>query len=174
MAHTSHTILLHLQRLPRCPHQALRTTPHRHASSASTKGRTLDKSRILSKPTRFNPPSHASRRIRPKMYPGPDLNASQRAEQATKKYPNMFPPEGSWGFWFLTQRRLHVWITLVSLSTRLGTIVCPQNKTYASSLPPPNTAPITVHTLQSRGLQHLALLPCHHRLPLRASLLHRL
>lgn len=31
----------------------------------------------------------------------------------TKRYPNMMPPEGSFMWRFLTDRRLHMWITLV-------------------------------------------------------------
>ncbi|KAF2484304.1 hypothetical protein BDY17DRAFT_323171 [Neohortaea acidophila] len=70
------------------------------------------KPRVLEKPERFNPPSHPSRRARPRQYPGPPLSEHERQAQKTKKYPHMMPPEGSFMFWFLTNRAVHVWITL--------------------------------------------------------------
>ena len=71
---------------------------------------------VLEKPERFNPPSHPARlhkKPSPRSYPGPRLSESQVEEQKTKQYPNSFPPEGTWRYWFLTNRRIHVYITLV-------------------------------------------------------------
>ena len=71
---------------------------------------------VLEKPEKFNPPSHPQRlnkRPAPRNYPGPRLSESQVEEQKTKQYPNTLPPEGTWRYWFLTNRRIHVFITLV-------------------------------------------------------------
>jgi hypothetical protein len=46
-------------------------------------------------------------------YPGPKLSEKEEAERAKKKYPNMFPPEGTVMFRFLTSRWIHVWIAFV-------------------------------------------------------------
>ena len=74
----------------------------------------------LEKPARFNPPSHG-RRLKqqiPRHY-GPELTQQQRVEQKTKKYPNMMPPPDTFMYWFLTNRGIHVFISLVRLSLRL-------------------------------------------------------
>jgi hypothetical protein len=49
----------------------------------------------------------------PLNYPGPPLSAKEKEEQATKRYPNMFPPEGTVMHKFLTTRWIHAWIALV-------------------------------------------------------------
>lgn len=74
------------------------------------------KPRVLEKPERFNPPSHPSRIRRKPKYYGPSLSEHERQEQKTKQYPHMMPPEGSFMRWFLTDRRVHVYITIVSLA----------------------------------------------------------
>ncbi|KAB8338959.1 hypothetical protein FH972_021899 [Carpinus fangiana] len=94
----------------------LRKQPN-HAQSISTRSVVTDKSRILEKPTRFNPPSHGSRRARPRKSYGPALTDAELDAQRTKKYPNMMPPEGSLWHWFLTSRALHLWITLSTLTS---------------------------------------------------------
>lgn len=74
---------------------------------------TPPKPRLLEKPERFNPPSHPSRiRSKPKYY-GPDLSEHERRAQKTRRYPHMMPPEGSFMHRFLTDRSLHLFITLV-------------------------------------------------------------
>lgn len=96
----------------------------RHASNkskaqpSSSKGKPI----YLEKPARFNPPSHGSRlpsgknkerrqeAALPRSY-GPELTEEQRAKQ----YPHMMPNEGTFMHWFLTNRAIHAWITLVSL-----------------------------------------------------------
>jgi hypothetical protein len=80
----------------------------RHASNSS-------KPKVLEKPLKFNPPSHAARRVAPRQYPGPPLPARELEAQKTKQYPNMMPPEGSFMHWFLTNRFIHMWIILVAL-----------------------------------------------------------
>lgn len=92
--------------------QQLRLLPHfRYATTAAT--RPPPKPRVLEKPERFNPPSHPSRRARPRQYPGPPLSEHQRQAQKLRKYPHMMPAEGSFLHWFLTSRAVHASITLV-------------------------------------------------------------
>lgn len=76
------------------------------------------KPRVLEKPERFNPPSHPSRlRSRGPKYYGPALSDREREMQKTKRYPHMMPPEGSFMHWFLTDRTIHLWITIVRTTT---------------------------------------------------------
>ena len=85
------------------------TIPISRNASAST-----SKPRVLEKPTKFNPPSHGKRvkEELPRHY-GPQLTREQKAEQQTKQYPHMMPPEGTWMYWFLTSRGIHTFICLV-------------------------------------------------------------
>lgn len=67
----------------------------------------------LEKPERFNPPSHPARiRAKPRYYGAP-LKEHERQAQKTRKYPHMMPPEGTFMHWFLTDRSLHLYISLV-------------------------------------------------------------
>ncbi|KAB2570754.1 Major facilitator superfamily [Lasiodiplodia theobromae] len=74
------------------------------------------KPRVLEKPDKFRPPSHPARipssRKRPQYTYGPRLTDEELATQKRKQYPNMMPPEGSFMHWFLTNRMLHVYISL--------------------------------------------------------------
>ena len=93
------------------------------SSSASTNEGGDTAQRVLEKPSRFNPPSHPSRRAArgpARAYPGPPLPEAARRAQATRQYPNMMPPEGSFGHWFLTNRSIHIWITLGTLFSLAG------------------------------------------------------
>ena len=106
--------LLSSSRLPRLvkePQIPYRTLPICRNASAST-----SKPRVLEKPTRFNPPSHGKRLKQqiPRQY-GPQLTGEQKTEQRTKKYPNMMPAEGTFMHWFLTSRRIHIFISLVRI-----------------------------------------------------------
>ncbi len=90
----------------------------RHASTKPSPSQPI----VLEKPARFNPPSHPARRNRPppRSYPGPPPSAREREERKTKRYPHMMPPEGTFMHWFLTNRSIHIWITMVrSLSSLL-------------------------------------------------------
>ena len=71
---------------------------------------------VLEKPEKFNPPSHPARLNRrpPRNYPGPPMSESQKLVQKIKQYPNSFPPEGTWRYWFLTTRWIHYSIVMVS------------------------------------------------------------
>lgn len=89
----------------------------RHASSKTAPKKKSSKPLVLEKPTKFNPPSHGSRlpREAPR-YPGPQLSAEDIARQKTNKYPSMMPPDGSFMHWFLTNKALHMYISLVRRS----------------------------------------------------------
>lgn len=86
-----------------------RPTGLRYASSTPP-----PKPRLLEKPERFNPPSHPSRlRSKPRSYGAP-LSEHDRQAQKTRSYPHMMPAEGTFTYWFLTNRSIHLWISIVS------------------------------------------------------------
>jgi hypothetical protein len=85
------------------------------------------KPRVLAQPDKFRPPSHPARRVvqtrngrvvspGPINYPGPRLSEKEKEEQKHRKYPNMFPPEGTIMYKFLTSRWIHIWIAMVGFS----------------------------------------------------------
>ncbi|KAI9934990.1 hypothetical protein ASPWEDRAFT_31335 [Aspergillus wentii DTO 134E9] len=85
-----------------------------------------DKTRVLEKPDKFRPPSHPARRVvqtrNGKITPGPmnygpRLSEKEKEEQKRREYPNMFPPEGTVMFKFLTSRWIHIWIAMSVLTT---------------------------------------------------------
>jgi hypothetical protein len=82
----------------------------RHASTTAP-----PKTIVLEQPDKFRPPSHPQRlnRRAPRQYPGPPLSEAERKAQKTKRYPHMFPNEGTFMHWFLTNRWLHLFITVV-------------------------------------------------------------
>ncbi|EGE02804.1 hypothetical protein TEQG_01840 [Trichophyton equinum CBS 127.97] len=103
--------------------QYLRITPRRtllhHAnfSSSSASHAAPTKPRVLEKPDKFRPPSHPARRVvnpnkSPRNYPGPPPTAKEIEDRKTKRYPNMFPPEGTVLFKFLTNKGIHAWISM--------------------------------------------------------------
>ncbi|KAL4933401.1 uncharacterized protein BDV17DRAFT_251830 [Aspergillus undulatus] len=112
---------------------------------ASNKSSQEDKQRVLAKPDKFRPPSHGARRVvqtrngKVVNYPGPKLSAKEEEERRTKKYPNMFPPEGTIMFKFLTNRWIHIWIAM-SVLTTLATFTFTTNfkatSPFAHLLPP--------------------------------------
>ena len=85
----------------------------RRAAAASTK------QHVIPQPDKYRPPSHSRtlpRRSDPglgKTY-GPKLSEDDKKRMATKKYPNMMSPEGTFSHWFLNNRVIHLWITMVS------------------------------------------------------------
>ena len=102
----------------RMPSSKLSAGPSiRHASkTTSKKGPKSSKPLVLEKPAKFNPPSHGARlRKDPPRYPGPQLSAEEAARQKSKKYPSMMPPEGTFMHWFMNNRIIHIYITLVRL-----------------------------------------------------------
>lgn len=79
---------------------------------ASTSG--PQKARLLEKPDKFRAPSHPQRlRKQRPSYAGPALSEQELEAQKTKQYPHMMPPDGSFRHWFLTNKFIHLWITLV-------------------------------------------------------------
>jgi hypothetical protein len=99
------------------------SAPQRKQSAANNASKDK-KARTLAQPDKFRPPSHPQRRVmqtrdgkavvrEPFNYPGPALSAKEKEEQQTKRYPNMFPPEGTVMHKFLTTRWIHAWIALV-------------------------------------------------------------
>ncbi|KAK1597765.1 uncharacterized protein LY79DRAFT_700671 [Colletotrichum navitas] len=92
----------------------------RYASSASKPTGAGQKGPlILEKPAKFNPPSHGTRLPKkngPKHYGGP-LSAQEVRAQRTREYPGMMAPEGTWAHWFLNNRKIHLFISLGTLTT---------------------------------------------------------
>ena len=102
--------------------------PHRrHASSITPKGlseefrrrREAQQSRgtpVIPQPDQYRPPSHSkrapNRQLENRVYGAP-LSEEDRKRMATKKYPNMMSPEGTFSHWFLHNRAIHLWITMV-------------------------------------------------------------
>lgn len=109
--------------LARTPPRTTHPPPTRCASSSSSK---KDKPHVLEKPDKFRPPSHPARRVvqtrngrlvnpGPVNY-GPRLSDAEKEKQKQTQYPNMFPPEGTVMYRFLTNRWIHIWIAMVSSS----------------------------------------------------------
>jgi hypothetical protein len=83
-------------------------------SASNKKKNSTSKPPVLEKPSKFVPPSHPARlRKEGPRYPGPPLSDEEIARQTKKKYPNMMPPEGSFMHWFMMNKTIHMWITLV-------------------------------------------------------------
>lgn len=53
---------------------------------------------------------------------GPKLSEDDKKRMASKKYPNMMSPEGTFSHWFLNNRLIHLWITMVRFNARLSAI----------------------------------------------------
>ncbi|KAL4879134.1 hypothetical protein BJY04DRAFT_102940 [Aspergillus karnatakaensis] len=119
---------------------------HRSASSKSKTPKPHETNpRVLAQPDKFRPPSHPARRVVPTRngkvvnYPGPKLSEKEEEERRTKRYPNMFPPEGTVMFRFLTSRWIHIWIAmgvLTSLATFTFTTNFKATSPFAHLLPP--------------------------------------
>nr|POE56103.1 hypothetical protein CFP56_75438 [Quercus suber] len=119
--------------------QRLLLSTFRHASTSPPKPR------VLEKPERFNPPSHPSRiRSKPKYY-GPDLSEHERKAQRTRQYPHMMPAEGTFLHWFLTNRNIHLFISMTILVTLVVTVWLQDflTTTPFRNLLPPNSMAIT-------------------------------
>lgn len=81
----------------------------------------VPKPRLLEKPERFNPPSHSARLPRKNKTYGAPVTPQEAERQKTRQYPHMMPPEGSFMFWFLTNRIIHVIISFgILMSLVLG------------------------------------------------------
>ncbi|KAL4938683.1 hypothetical protein BDV06DRAFT_200321 [Aspergillus oleicola] len=140
------TLLVLTKTNPRAPTATLH---HRNASNKYPRKpkpqSTEEPQRVLEKPDKFRPPSHGARRVvqtrngKVVNYPGPKFSEKEEAERKTKKYPNMFPPEGTVMYKFLTSRWIHVWIAM-SVLTTLATFTFTTNfkatSPFAHLLPP--------------------------------------
>lgn len=97
----------------------------RHASTAPPRPKTLHEqlkvrpggqTPVIPQPDKYRPPSHGRRTPRSetqqKTY-GPKISDADRERMATKKYPNMMSPEGTFSHWFLNNKSIHVWISFV-------------------------------------------------------------
>ncbi|RKF61469.1 putative major facilitator superfamily protein [Erysiphe neolycopersici] len=79
---------------------------------------------VLEKPEKFNPPSHGSRLRNPTTrYYGPQMTAEELAQQKSKKYPNMMPPEGTFMHWFLHNKLIHLWLSMGILTSLAVTVM---------------------------------------------------
>jgi hypothetical protein len=106
------------------------TTSLRHASLPTKGGLSEEfrrrqaaqkKTPVIPQPDKYRPPSHKYQPRRQndlegKVY-GPKLTEEDKKRMATKKYPNMMSPEGTFSHWFLNNRAIHLWITMVSLNS---------------------------------------------------------
>lgn len=93
--------------------QIIRNASHKATPKAKTTPIT-SKVPVLEKPAKFNPPSHGSKlsKARPQ-YQGPPLSEAQKVAQRTRRYPHTMPNEGTFLHWFLNNRSIHTYITLV-------------------------------------------------------------
>ncbi|EAS34071.3 uncharacterized protein CIMG_05095 [Coccidioides immitis RS] len=161
--------------LPRAIPRAARPPPasaslFRRASAKPCNSRcastSSQKPRVLEKPDKFRPPSHPARRVlspnaQPRNYPGPPLSAKELEEQKTKRYPNMFPPEGTVMHKFLTNRGIHLWISLgvlFSLATFTYTTNFRATSPFAHLLPP--WSGLLTHPIDTVG-QFLSVMKMH-------------
>lgn len=71
---------------------------------------------VIPQPDKYRPPSHSkrapNRNLENKIYGAP-ISEEDKKRMATKKYPNMMSPEGTFSHWFLNNRAIHLWITMV-------------------------------------------------------------
>lgn len=69
---------------------------------------------VLEKPEKFNPPSHSAKsRKSPSYQYGPQIAIKELDQQSKKRYPNMMPPEGTFMHWFIHNKLIHLWLSLV-------------------------------------------------------------
>ena len=87
---------------------------------ASSTAPAPNKQIVLEQPDKFRPPSHAQRLVRGRGRPntfGSGYNQSstpkEQEAQKTRRYPHTFPNEGTVMHKFLTNRKWHLFITLV-------------------------------------------------------------
>jgi hypothetical protein len=107
----------------------LSSTVSRCHASASSKGLSEEFRRrqaaqqsklppVIPQPDKYRPPSHSARKpnrnLENKIYGAP-ISEEDKKRMATKKYPNMMSPEGTFSHWFLNNRSIHLWITMVLL-----------------------------------------------------------
>jgi hypothetical protein len=71
---------------------------------------------VIPQPDKFRPPSHSARKpnrnLENRIYGAP-VSEEDKKRMATKKYPNMMSPEGTFSYWFLHNKAIHLYITMV-------------------------------------------------------------
>lgn len=91
----------------------------RRAASSTSSSSGGSKPIVLEQPDKFRPPSHPARLNRARRPTGGAYNQGpteqEREKQKTRTYPHMFPNQGTFLHWFLTDRWIHLWITMVSV-----------------------------------------------------------
>ncbi|KAI1612875.1 hypothetical protein EDD36DRAFT_248007 [Exophiala viscosa] len=134
----------------------------RAASSTTTPPPNSKGPIVLEQPDKFRPPSHPSRlaaRRRPAAY-NQGSTEQEKEHQKTRTYPHMFPEKGSFMHWFLTDRWIHIWITMGTL-TILAFITLTQTflKTspYAHLMPPVSSLPFHPITYVKESLSVIKL-----------------
>ncbi|KIV97733.1 hypothetical protein PV10_01444 [Exophiala mesophila] len=90
------------------------------ASSNNKNNNSQGKPIVLERPDQFRPPSHPSRLGRRRPTPGPaaynqGATREEKEKQKTRSYPHTFPNQGTFMHWFLTNRAIHLWITMGTL-----------------------------------------------------------
>ncbi|KAK5070394.1 hypothetical protein LTR64_000065 [Lithohypha guttulata] len=117
----------------------------RHASSTSDPSKPI----VLEKPDKFRPPSHAARRNARSttgMYGtgaayNQGMTVKEREQSQRKQYPHMFPAEGTRMHWFLTNKNIHLLISMgVLITLAITTMISTWSQTspYAHLIPPIN------------------------------------
>ncbi|EXJ54168.1 hypothetical protein A1O7_09505 [Cladophialophora yegresii CBS 114405] len=116
--------------------------------AASTNANSSSKSIVLEQPDKFRPPSHPARLNRPRRPPAAynqGTTSEEKARQQHRAYPHMFPNQGTFMHWFLTDRKIHLWITMGTL-TILACITMTQSfvrtSPYAHLLPSISSFPL--------------------------------
>ncbi|KIW77346.1 hypothetical protein Z517_09792 [Fonsecaea pedrosoi CBS 271.37] len=147
---------------PRTPPSPL--TARRAASSSTTDGASSGRKPIvLEQPDKFRPPSHPARLGRPRRSPAAynqGATTEEKERQKSRSYPHMFPNKGSFMHWFLTDRWIHLWITMGTL-TILACITFTQSfmrtSPYAHLIPPISSLPLHPITYVRETLSVLRL-----------------
>jgi hypothetical protein len=88
----------------------------RRAAQQQKAAQTPKATPVIPQPDKYRPPSHSARKpnrnLENKIYGAP-VSEEDKKRMATKKYPNMMSPEGSFSHWFFHNKSIHLWITLV-------------------------------------------------------------
>jgi hypothetical protein len=88
----------------------------RRAAQQQKAAQTPKATPVIPQPDKYRPPSHSARKLNRnlenKIYGAP-VSEEDKKRMATKKYPNMMSPEGSFSYWFFHNKSIHLWITLV-------------------------------------------------------------
>lgn len=93
------------------------TSSRRASNSAPPPPSDGGKPIVLEQPDKFRPPSHPQRLGRRRPQPAAynqGATQSEKEQQKTRSYPHTFPNKGTFMHWFLTNRMIHLWITMVS------------------------------------------------------------